>query len=514
MSDPAFHSDATRNSRDRDRALRRQSLRQSWPNLLMIPALVGVLHACAFSVIIKIFLGPTFGLSGGHPAPWPGAIAIIFLLSFWTNWYIGRWEKAGALGQVATFFAWAAVWIGWIALDPAFNASTLFTHPDQLVETDAWLIPSLLISLTVWWVGIVYASGIANISAEELRTVVLRDWLILFGSILLAAIVGGEAGADGLDAARIAVPVQLLVSVALIAGAETEVTRRMAFRRGGTAPGWGRWFRLVGAVGAGVVLVTVLVLALLSPGALDAIVEAFTTVLGWIGLVLQYVLYAIVWSIFQVMSFVARLFNSLFGDMFGPAKMPTMPMAPPLEFPEQVEREEEGGTWEYAILLRWGLLGAVILTVVIVLFRLSRRDVASDDDEIVEEQRDSVFSTDLARQQLRDLFRRRGREAAPVRLDLDRPPADMRETMLYLEVLANRQGEGRRPEETASDFAARLRAHWVGVAAPLVQFPDQYARARYGEEERVGDTETAARIWSQIWTARKTAEASKKQSSD
>jgi hypothetical protein len=514
VSDPAFYSDASRNSRERDRALRRQSLRQAWPTLFMIPGLVGVLHACAFAVLINVFLGPTFGLSGGQPAPWPGAIAIIFLLSFRVNWYVGRWEKPGVLGQAATFVAWAAVWAGWIALDPAFDESSLFRDPGQLVESDAWLIPSLLISLVVWWLGIVYASGIANISAEELRSVVQRDWLILFGSILLAAVVGGEAGADGLAAARLAVPLQLLVSVALIAGAETEVTRRMAFRRGGTAPGWGRWFRLVGAVGAGVALATVLVLALLSPGALDAIVGAITTVLGWIGLALQYVLYAIVWSIFQVMSLVARLFNSLFGDMLGPVQTPTMPIAPPLEFPEQVVQEDEGGTWEYAILLRWGLLGAIILTVAVVLFRLSRRDAAPDDDGIVDEQRDSVFSTDLARQQLRDLFRRRGREAAPVRLNLDRPPADVREAMLYLEVLANRQGEGRRPEESASDFAARLRAHWSGVAAPLVQFPDQYARVRYGEEERAGDAEAAARIWSQIWSARKVADGPGKQSPD
>jgi hypothetical protein len=310
------------------------------------------------------------------------------------------------------------------------------------------------------------------------------------------------------------VPLQLLVSVALIAGAETEVTRRMAFRRGGTAPSWGRWFRLVGAVGAGVVLITVLVLALLSPGALDAIVGGITTVLGWIGLVLQYVLYAIVWSIFQVMSQVARLFNALFGDMFGPVETPTMPMAPPMEMPEQMPQEGEAGPWEYAILLRWGLLGAVILTVAIVLFRLTRRDAAPDDDAIVDEQRDSVFSTDLARQQLRDLFRRRGREAAPVRLNLDQPPADVREAMLYLEVLANRQGEGRRPEESASDFAARLRAHWAGVAAPLVQFPDQYARVRYGEEERPGDPADAARTWSQIWSIRKSAEGPGKKPSD
>ncbi len=506
MSDPAFHSDVGRNSRSRDRALRRQSIRHTWPALIMIPALVGILHACAFAVLIKLFLGPTFGLSGGHPAPWPGAIAIVFLLSFWTNRFIGRWERAGFLTQVATFVAWAVVWLGWIAIDPAFNATTFWSHPDRLVREDAWLIPSLLISLITWWVGILYAASIASISAEELRTTVQRDWLVLFGSIILAAIVGGEAGDAGIHAARIAVPLQLLVSVALVAGAETEVTRRMAFRRGGTAPSWGRWLRLVSAVGAGIIVVTVVVLALLSPGALDAIMGAIVTVLRWVGFVLQYVLYAVVWTIFTILGAIARLFNYLFGDMFGPVEPPQMPIAPQMEGIDQMEQQGETGTWEYAYLLRWGALGAVVLTVVFVLFRLTQRPAPEDDDAIVDEQRESVFSADLARQQLRDLFRRRQKDAPPTRLDLDKPPADLRETMVYLEVLARRQGEGRRPDETPEDFAARLRAHWAGVSTPLVQFPGQYDRVRYGEEVQPGDAEEAARTWSQIWSARKTAD--------
>ena len=506
MSDPAFHSDFSRNSRSRDRALRGQSIRYTWPSLIMIPALVGILYACAFAVLIKLFLGPTFGLSDGHPAPWPGAIAVVFLLSFWTNRFLGRWERAGILGQVVTFVAWAVVWLGWIAIDPAFDESTFWSHPDRLVRDDAWLIPSLLISLVTWWLGLSYAASIASISAEELRTTVQRCWLVLFGSIILAAIVGGEAGDAGIEAARIAVPLQLLVSVALVAGAETEVTRRMAFRRGGTAPGWGRWLRLVGAVGAGIVLITVIVLALLSPGALDAIMAGIVTVLRWIGFVLQYVLYAIVWTIFTILGAIARLFNALFGDMFGPVEPPQMPIAPQMESVDQMEVQEETGTWEYAYLLRWGALGAVILTVVIVLFRLTQRPASDEDDGIMDEQRESVFSADLARQQLRDLFRRRHKDAPPPRLDLEKPPADLRETMVYLEVLARRQGEGRRPDETPEDFAARLRAHWAGVSAPLVQFPGQYDRVRYGEEVQPGDADEAARTWSQIWSARKMAD--------
>lgn len=503
MNDPAFYSDGTRLRRQPDRALRAQSLRQSWPTLIMIPGLIAVLHACAFSVLINVFLGETFGLSNGHPAPWPGAIAVIFMLSFWINRFIGRWEKAGFVGQIATFVAWLGVWLAWMAIDPAYNDATIWSHPSQLVNTDAWLIPPLLISMAAWWSGLSYAGSIANISAEELRSVVQRDWIILFASILVGAMVGGAAGAAGLDAARIAVPLQLIVSVALIAGAENEGTRRMAHRRGGTVPGWGRWIRLVGGVAAAVLLVSVVVLALLSPEVLGAIVGALATVMRGIGWVMQYVLYAVVWVLFHFFELIIRIFNAIFGGVAAPIEPLEMPLGPPMQMEEVIRPNESGGGWKYAMLLRWAGLVLLVLIVAIVVFRLSRREAADDDDAIVDEQRDSVFSADLARKQLRDLFRRRHREAALPRLDLDRPPADLRETMVYLEVLAARQGESRRPAETPRDFAARLQEQWPGVHPPLAEFPDQYSRVRYGEVEQPTDIQTSASLWSQIWSVRK-----------
>lgn len=504
MFDPSLSSDASRNTRQRDQQLRRQSLRHSWPVLVLMPVLVGVLHACAFSVLINLFLGEHFGLSNGNPAPWPGAIAVLLVVSFWANRSISRLSIPGPVAQLLTMLVWGAAWLAWLALDPAFDAAQIWTKPGELVKSDGWLIPSLLISMVIWWVGMRYASDIASTSAEEMRTVVQRDWIVLFGSILLAAFIGGDAASGGLAAARLAVPLLLIVSVALIAAAENEGTRRIAIRRGGTPPGWGRWFRLVGGLSLGIVVLSVLILAILSPEALSAIMNGISTVGRYIGWVLSWVLYAIVWVVFQLGMLIGRLIEAIFGDIFGPVQPPEMPANVGVEMEMEEREQTESGPWQYATLLRWGALGAVVLVIALVMFRLTRRDVAEVDGD-VDEHRDSVFSTDLARKQLRDLFRRREREAKPLVLNLNQPPSDLRETMTYLEVLARRQGEARRPDESATDFAARLRAHWPGLANPLVELPQAYDRARYGEVTEATDGAISERVWQEIWSRRRDA---------
>jgi hypothetical protein len=506
MRDEWMTTDSRKAARERETALRRQSIRQSWPTVIMIPVLIGILHACAFALLIMLFLGESFGLSSGHPAPWPGAIAQIFLASFWLNRAIGRLDRGSVTIQVMTFACWLATYLVWILLEPAYRDTEVWAHPGRFVQSEAYLIPPLLISMVVWWVGMNYAADIANISAEEIRTTVQRDWLVLFGSILLAAMVGGNAGDDSISQARIAVPLMIIVSLALVAGAEVESTRRIAIRRGGQPPGWARWARLVGGLAAGVVLVTALVLAILSPDALGAIVGAIGFLARGVGVVVAYVLFAIVWTIFQVFSLVARLIEMIFGDIFGPVEQPEMPMQAPASL-ESIAREDgETEQWEYAILLRWVALFIAVAVVAIILFKVTRKPQVEDDEGVVDEQRDSVFSTDLARQQLRDLFRRRHRDRKPQRLDLDRPPASIRETMVYLETLAARQGVARQETETSEDFAARLRAIWSGVGPPLVDFPHRYEHVRYGEHnDTPGSMEhqRAVRDWQQIWNARK-----------
>jgi len=78
--------------------------------------------------------------------------------------------------------------------------------------------------------------------------------------------------------------------------------------------------------------------------------------------------------------------------------------------------------------------------------------------------------------------------------------------MQYLEVLANREGLGRRDEETPLDFVARLRAEWAGSGGPLGDLLGAYQPVRYGDladEPGGGFGARAAGAWSGIWAIRK-----------
>jgi hypothetical protein len=76
--------------------------------------------------------------------------------------------------------------------------------------------------------------------------------------------------------------------------------------------------------------------------------------------------------------------------------------------------------------------------------------------------------------------------------------------MLYLQVLATRQGAGRESHETPHDFARRLSAEWTGLEEPLRTIRDRYERVRYGESEE--DRQAAIAAWRQIRDARRGAE--------
>jgi hypothetical protein len=497
-----FSPDARLSPKAREAALRAQSFRQSWPLLVLIPLLLGILYACAWSLLIQLFLGESFGLSGGRPAPWPGALTGIFLVAFWVNRWLARARIPSMMAQVITFAGWFVTYVGWVLLEPAYRETEVWSNPGEFVKSEGYLIPPLLISMVVWWVGVAYAGSIANVSAEDNRLVVQRAWVLLFLSILLAALVNGEAGDQALGEARWVEPIQLVTSMALVAGAEVESTRRLAAERGAQGPGWGRWLRLVGGLAAGVLILTVIVLLAFNPNTLDAMVGAIVQILRWAGFVLAYVLYAIVWTLFQIFNWVA----SLFGGMFGPVNMPSPPIMNRPPETQQEMQDSETGPWKYAILLRWGLLGLVVLVLAILFFRLTRRPTIDEESDLFDEQRESVFSSDLARQQLRDLFRRRHRGDKPRRLDLTRPPGSVREMMVYLETLAARQRAARREYETADDFAARLRAVWPGLGQPLIGTSRRYEAVRYGELPDPPDEVTLNRVredWEVIWSRRK-----------
>jgi len=266
----------------------------------------------------------------------------------------------------------------------------------------------------------------------------------------------------------------------------------------------------VSGLGFFVIVLTIVILALLGPEVLSAIVAAMFTAIRAIGLVVGYIVYAIIFALYQLFMGFVWILEGLFGQSFGrfgpPSAPPMIPM--PIDdalFPEQEPTEQ----WEYAILLRWVVLGLVLLALAIVLFRITRRSGPPSDQGIVETERDSVFSADLARRQLRDLLRRQRGEERRQPLDLDGTPVNVRDVMRYLETLAMRQGVGRRAAETSSDFLDRLRAVWSGVSPSLLDLNGRYQRIRYGEHpdtQESPDYPPSLKDWMEVWRRRKEAQ--------
>ncbi len=483
-----------------------RSWRTAWPTLFLIPGLIAALHAAAWSLPLALLLGETFGLSDGRPEPWPGAIALLWLAAYWSATVIGQSTLGERRAQLLTIATWAAAVIAWFGLEPIYRESGIWRDPGSLVEGNAYLVPPILLSLAVWWQGMRYAVDLPVMSAEELRGVTQRDWITLGGSLVCAVVIGGEMGDHALSVARFAVPLTVILSLALVAAAEVEATRKLAVRRGGQAPGWERWARLSGGLGVGVVMVTLVVLALLTPGALNAAVAGIVSIVKLLGIVLVYILYALFYALYEIVRAVTSLIQYLFGDVLGPIALPETTFAPPAplqdQFPERPPQEE----WEYAILLRWAVLAIALVLIGILLFRFGRRRRQLLEAGALEATRDSVFSAGLAKQQLRDLFRRRHRVERPAALDLDSQPANVREAMRYLQTLAGRQDAGRRDAETPDDFVRRLRGTWIGLGAPLNDLAARYERIRYGEQADTvesPDHRPAIEDWNQIWRARK-----------
>ncbi len=154
-------------------------------------------------------------------------------------------------------------------------------------------------------------------------------------------------------------------------------------------------------------------------------------------------------------------------------------------------------------MVRWLLLGGLVLSVIFLLFRVSRRGRSDEDIPVGDEERSSVFSADLAREQLRNLFRRGQRGPRLRRLDLESEPSSVRESWRYLQVLAMRQEVGRKEAETPQDFAARLRAAWPGTGGSLNDLVQRYERSRYGEIESEGDATAARDDWADIYRRRR-----------
>jgi hypothetical protein len=475
---------------------RRRGLRH-WPELLLLPILLAIVQGLAISPLLYIFFGESFGLTGGRPVMWPGGIALLGLASFWAAKFVMRVTRSATWFPVAMALCWLIAVAVWIGLEPVYGLRGVLSDPVSLVDERGYLIAPLLLSLGVWWQGIRYATIDFLFTAEEVRGSTQRSWLVLVGSLIFAALIDNDAGDQALGTTPFVVPALMVASVALVAAAEIHASRQQISQSGGRPPTWSRWARLVGAVGTSILVVAIVVLLLLTPGAFAAMIDTLLGVLRLIGQLLLWVLYGVFYVLYYIFYAITELIRSVFNLEFGPMEPPKQPEGMqngPLEFQQQ----EEQGEWKYAIWLRWGVLGLLVVAVVVLLFRFTRRSSSDDVEEVGDEERSSVFSADLAKQQLRNLFRRGPRGSRLRRLNLDAAPESTREAWRYLQVLAVRQDVARRDDETPQDFAGRLRATWPGTAASLNDLATRYERSRYGDIDSEQDYAAAVEAWSDI----------------
>jgi hypothetical protein len=465
----------------------------------VLPLLIALLGAAALTPILTVFLGESFGLSGGRQAPWTWSLAFVGLLGFWSARAVGSRGFSPAVSS-SILIALGLVTIGlWWALEPVYGLGPVLRNPVSLVQENGYLIVPLLIGIGVWYQGLRYDFDPGLFSPEEVRGNVQRSWALLAISIVLAAITGGDAGEAGIRAAALAVPIAMACSAGAVAAAEVDNTRWLAQRRGSSAPGWDRWTRLFAGIVVVSLVVTGIAALLLGPEALALVMDGLRITFLAIGTVIYWIAFAVVYVIYWVYRSLAWLLNGIFGDMLPAVEMPQM---------EQQQQEQqalpepgEPEPFPYATLLRWVALAIVLIIAGVIVFRLGRAARRSEREADPEEERQSIFSASLARQQLRDLFRRKPKPERPRKLDLDQPPGSVRESMLYLQVLATRQRVGRNPDETPADFTRRLSSLWPDVAYPLGVLGERYEQVRYGETP--DDRAAVADAWRSVWHSRK-----------
>ena len=471
--------------------------RPGWrdPASILLPIFVGALRAAPFAPFFAMFMGEEFGLSGGLPAPSAWALAIVSAIGFWSVRILPRFIRSSTLINVAYILVGICCWGVWMALEPHWDVAPVLRNPISIANDHGELAWTFVITIVFWLFTLRLALDEREQSSEGVRGIMVRSLVAVMVGALLAGGIGGDMGDAGVRAAFMALPIALVAGVGAVGMSEMASTRAIARRRGTTVPGWNRWARSFAGTAMLLLVVTFIFALILGPGFIGMVVDVLAAIWQGFATVLLWVLYGIVYAFVMIYRAIAWLLSQFFDTSIPQMEVPEMGQQ---GTPSSIEfgEEEDVEPWWFAPYLRFAGILALVLVALALVVRFARFHLATVEAER-DEERTSVFSGSLLKQQIRNLFQRKSGAGKPRKLDLASDPASVRESMLFLQVLAGRLSTPRQPSETPHDFTERLQIEWPTLDAELTEINARYERVRYGETDE--DRAAVVTAWRGIW---------------
>jgi hypothetical protein len=456
---------------------------------LLLPLLVLALELASIAPLLALAAS---GLDSENDtgAPFIPALLVIALLGYW----LARRSTRGDSDMRAQGVMLAGGVVLALVAPPVLGVGALWDAPVIGVA-----ILAAGEAVLAWWRGMYYASRSDAFSADELSEIVRRSWIVLAGSLVLIPILNGIDRDPAIVTAGIALPVAALSAFVLLALGQVDRANERARRFGGNPPDRRQWLTFTAIFGLLAVVIAMGIGAAIGDDTARAILAPVIFVIHAIQFVLAYVLYGIgIVFIYPI----AWLIDQL------PKRKQQGQETPQQALENQPQRNNDTGNGGSG-LPHWLQVSAEVLAVVIVIalvaYLISRTLRKQRTEEIEgesNETHESLWSRELAWNQLKALFRRDQHAEVEV-VDLARTPDSVREAYRALLALAQRDGIPRRADETPAEFAARLRSAWPMQTNAVAALTREYELARYGEVSEPAADDRARQSWTSIWAARR-----------
>ena len=466
--------------------------RWNWVEFWLIPVIVAIMRVAWLAPMVQLVLNNVFVHPVGvvYPAWWLFVLMLgATALQRWLQ--PRRWGLAVAIavGLLAVPITWAIV-LGFTPEAPfAWLLGQLLALTDFSIGLPSGLL-IMIVTLLVWRRGLL---------SDEIRytsvwTSFVFGTLTLGGLMLLREEFLMDIPAMYLTPAMVTFVLSGLLALALLS---LTGTLSVEERRGSGMISIDQyWLLAIGSLVLATMLVgwllglafapeTVLhILSFFAPlwEALVFLLVGFATLIAYL---LLWILTPLVEALYRRVMPVIREFDidELREFLFEQAPTPDMDVV--------------GNGIDWGAILR-PLFVVVLVAIAVWLFIRAWQRLRSGGDPDVVETRESILSTSLIKEQLRDLFRRRRGVSTPF-YPLD-PARSNRDAVraYYQNLLASMQKAGLpRPKgATPYRFDGILSVHWPDEKALLDALTEEYVRARYAPEEPSDEqVERAMQVW-------------------